>query len=203
MLNLPLALRLEKNKIASTLPWLVLLDVTLPDTSHIRLVRNTDNITYNGYEYTAFEFNLGDTRSGGDARIQGVTVKIANPERALQPVMETYDGLIGCDLSVVVVHAGNLATDHSELTLNYEILTSHSEGDWIAFIVGAENPIRRRFPLLAANPRSCNWIFKGAECAYSGSAATCERTLNFCRSLSNSARFGGRPGISGAPRFIQ
>ena len=74
--------------------------------------------------------------------------------------------------------------------------------DWISFTLGAVNPLRRRFPLYMATPRSCGWIFKGAECAYAGGSASCARTLDACRTLSNSGRFGGRPGITGAPRFV-
>lgn len=199
---LPLALRLAKNQLVSTAPWIVLLALTLPDASVIRLAKNTEDVTFNGHLYTAFAFDLGDAKSGGDAKIQGVTVKVANPGRALQPYLEAYEGLVGCALTVAVVHTDNLAEDHTEITLAYEVLASQADGEWIVFSVGAENPMRRRFPLLAALPRSCNWIFKGAECAYSGSAATCKRTLADCRVLGNSARFGGRPGIVGAPRFV-
>lgn len=202
MLNLPLALRQEKNKLIATGPWLLFLDVTLPDASHIRLVRNTENKTFGGNVYAAFAFELGELRSGGDGRIQGVSLRVANPARALQPYLEAHAGLVGCAVSLAVVHADNLAADHSELTLYWEILAAQSAEDWISFTLGAMNPMRRRFPLYMATPRSCPWIFKGAECAYAGAATTCARTLDNCRTLSNSARFGGRPGIIGAARFV-
>lgn len=202
MLNLPLALRTEKNKLISTAPWLLLLTVTLPDTSVIRLVRNTEDVTFGGNVYTAFAFELGEVGNGGDGRIQGVSLRVANPERALQPYLEANDGLIGCAVTIAVVHADNLGSDYSELTLNYEILAAEPKSDWIAFTLGAENPLRRRFPLYVAIPFSCNWQFGGDECAYAGTATSCARTLAACRTLGNSARFGGRPGIIGAARFV-
>lgn len=202
MLTLPLALRLEKNKLVSTAPWLMLLAVTLPDASVLRLAKNTENVTFGGNTYTAFAFDLGDVRSGGDGRIQGVTLKVANPERMLQPYMEANDGLVGCAVTLAVVHADNLASDYTELTLSYDVLAAESGADWITFTLGAENPLRRRFPLQVAIPFSCNWRFKGEECAYAGSATTCARTLDACRNLANTARFGGRPGITGAARFV-
>lgn len=202
MLNLPLALRQEKNKLVSTAPWLLLLTVTLPDTTVLRLVRNTEDITFGGNVYTAFAFELGEVRSGGDGRIQGVTLRVGNPERALQPYLEAHDGLVGCAVTLTVVHADNLASDYAELTLNYDVLAAEPKSDWITFTLGAENPLRRRFPLYVAVPYSCNWAFKGAECAYAGAATSCSRTLDACRALSNSARFGGRPGIVGATRFV-
>ena len=201
MLNLPLALRLEKNKLVSTAPWLLLIDVTLPDTTHIRIVRNTEDVTYLGNAYTAFAFDLGELRGGGDGRIQGVSLRVANPARAFQPYLEANEGLIGCPVSLVVAHADNLTADHSELTLSWEIITAQPAEDWITFTLGSVNPLRRRFPLHLATPRSCTWLFKGAECGYSGGGTTCARNLDACRALSNSGRFGGRPGLLGAPKF--
>lgn len=202
MLNLPLALRLAKNQLVGTAPWLLLLTVTLPDASVIRLVRNTEDVPFGGHVYTAFAFELVELRSGGDGRIQGVSLKVANPARALQPYLEQYEGLIGCAVTLAVVHADNLAADHSELTLAWDVLAAQPDADWITFTLGMMNPMRRRFPPYMATPRSCAWIFKGAECAYGGSATNCTRTLDACRELSNSGRFGGRPGIIGAPRFV-
>lgn len=202
MLSLPLALRLEKNKLVSTAPWLLLLTVTLPDASVLRLVRNTEDVTFVGNLYTAFAFELGDVRNGGDGRIQGVTLKVANPGRVLQPYLEANDGLVGCAVTLAVVHADNLGSDYTELTLAWDVLAAESTSEWITFTLGAENPLRRRFPLHVAIPFSCNWQFKGVECAYAGGAATCARTLDACRTLANTARFGGRPGIVGAARFV-
>lgn len=202
MLNLPLALRLEKNKLVGTAPWLLLLTITLPDTSVLRLVRNTEDVTFGGHVYTAFAFEIGDVRSGGDGRIQGVTLKVANPGRALHPYLEANAGLVGCAVTLAVVHADNLATDYTELTLSWEVLSTEPANDWITFTLGAENPMRRRFPLHVAIPFSCGWEFKGAECAYAGATTTCARTLDACRALNNSPRFGGRPGIVGSTRFV-
>jgi len=201
MLTLPLALTLEKNKLIGTAPWLILLSVTLPDTTVIRLARNVDDVVFNGNTYTAFAFDLGDVSSGGDGRIQSVSLKVANPARALQPFLEEYSGLVGCNVQLMVVHTANLASDYTELTLSYDVLSSDSAEDWITFTLGAQNPLRQRFPLQAAIPFSCNWGFQSAECAYSGAATSCARTLVACQALNNVARFGGRPGISGAPMF--
>lgn len=202
MLTLPLALRTAKNQLVGTAPWLLLLDVTLPDASHIRLARNTDDVTFDGQTYTAFAFELGELRNGGDGRIAGVSLRVANPQRALQPYLEAHAGLVGCAVQLMVVHAGNLAADHSELTLDWDVIAATSDADWINFTLGAVNPMRRRFPLFVALPASCPWVFRGAECAYSGLETLCARTIDACRARDNAARFGGRPGILGAPRFV-
>lgn len=200
-MTLPLALRLAKNQLVGTAPWLVLLAITLPNETVLRVAKNTENVTFGGNTYEAFAFKLGEVKTGGEGRIQGLTLSVANPERAFQPYLEDYEGLVGCAVTLMVVHADNLTEDHSELTLNWQILATVPKDDWINFTLGAENPFRRRFPLQSVMPRSCNWMFKSAECAYAGGVTTCARNLEACRALSNSARFGGRPGINGAPRF--
>lgn len=202
-MTLPLALRLEKNKLISTAPWLVLVAITLPDTSVIRIVKNTENVTFGGNVYTAFAFELGDQRASADGKVQSLSLKVANPARAFTTYLEQYSGLIGCSLVLTLVHADNLASDYTDLILNWEIMaTSVPDEEWIEFTLGAESPIRRRFPLYVISPLSCNWIFKGVECAYAGAATRCDRSLDNCRTLNNSGRFGGRPGVNGAPRFV-
>jgi phage-related protein len=205
-LALPLALRLEANKLASTLPWLLLLELTLPDASVLRFVRNTEDIVFGGYTWTAYPFTLGDQGQSGDGKVQAVTLQAGNAARALTPYLEQYGGLVGSQVRLIVIHAGNLAADYALLTLAYDILACHisPDGLWVEWSLGAENPMRRRFPTYVVVPLHCAWVarFKGAECAYAGADASCKGTLTDCRLKSNSARFGGRPGITGAPRFV-
>lgn len=204
-LPLPLALRLEANKLVSTRPWLLLLELTLPDTSVLRFVRNTEDITYLGNVWLAFPFTIGDRGESGDGKIQAVTLRISNVERALTSLIEANDGLVGSQIRLIVVHEGSLTEDHSALTLTYTIMATHLPDDiWIEFTLGAESPMRRRFPIFNAIPQHCAWVarFRGAECKYAGSDPTCTGTLTDCRSKSNTLNFGGRPGIAGAARFV-
>ncbi len=203
-LNLPLALRLEANKLVSIAPWLLLCEIILPNASVLRFVRNTDDITYSGYTWTAYPFDLGDTGQSGDGKVQSVTLRASNVARSLTAYLEAYAGLVGCAVRLIVVHAANLTADYSALTLAYTITACHVDEHWAEFTLGAESPMRRRFPIYAAVPLHCSWVanFKGAECAYAGADAHCTGSLTDCRSKSNSARFGGRPGITGAPRFV-
>lgn len=205
-LNLPLALRLEANKLTSTAPWLLLLQVTLPDTSVLRFVRNTDDIAFDGHVWTAYPFVLGTQGQSGDGKVQSVTLRVGNASRALTNSLETYGGLVGSAVELLVVHDNHLTEDYTALTLNYAITATTLPPDetWVEFTLGAESPMRRRFPIFGAIPYHCNWVahFKGAECAYVGADATCTGTLTACRLKNNSARFGGRPGLTGAPRFV-
>lgn len=206
MLDVPLALRLEANKLVQTRPWLVLLELTLPDASILRLVRNTDDIPYNGYTWTAFPFTVDVVGESGDGKVQQVVLRASNVGQALTPYLEANDGLVGCQVRLITVHEGSLAEDYASLTLAYDIVATRLPpgATWVEFTLGAENPMRRRFPPYAAVPLHCQWVanFKGAECKYAGADATCSGSLTACRLKNNSANFGGRPGITGAPRFV-
>lgn len=205
-LALPLALRLEANKLIATHPWLLLLELTLPDDSLLRFVRNTEDITYDGHTWTAYPFTIGDRSESSDGKVQTLVLRASNVARVLTPYLEASGGLVGCQVRLIVVHEGNLAETYSALTLVYDIVATQLPPDeqWVEFSLGAESPMRRRFPLYAAVPLHCAWVarFKGAECKYAGADATCDGSLSACRAKSNSANFGGRPGITGAPRFV-
>lgn len=204
-LTIPLALRLEANKLVGTRPWLLFLKITLPDTSELFLVRNTEDVVYASQTWIAFPFDLGERGESGDAKVPSVTLRISNVERALTPLIEANEGLVGSQVQLIVVHEANLGADYTALTMTYTIIATHlPDNTWIEFTLGAESPMRRRFPLYQAIPQHCSWVaqFKGAECKYAGADATCEGTLNDCRSKLNTPNFGGRPGMGGAPRFV-
>jgi len=206
VLTLPSALLLEKNKLIATLPWVLLLEITLPNATVLRFAQNTENVTYNGQPWTAFAFKLGEQGQSGDGKIQSLSIQVANTARALTPYLEAQSGLVGSQVRLIVVHAGNLGVDYTALTLTYTIMTCTVDASWVSFSLGAESPFRKRFPLYAANPLHCSWAaqsqFKGVECKYAGADTTCAGTLVACRAKSNSANFGGRPGAQGAPRFV-
>ena len=201
-MSLPLALIIEKNKLVSTAPWLTLLAVTLPDTSVLRLAKNTEDVTFGGHLYSAWALDIGDARVSNDGKIPAVAVTVANPARQLTAAFEANSGLVGCAVQIMVVHADNLTEDYTDLTLDLVVISATADDQVLAFTLGAENPMRRRFPPYIVLPRSCPWVFKGAECKYAGGASTCARTLDACTALANTANFGGRPGIVGAPRFV-
>ncbi len=198
MKNLPANLILEKNKLATTSAWLVLLDLTLPDASVIRLARNSENITFGGNVYTAFPFDLNATQSSGRGEIPTVQLRVSNVTRLLQAYIEQYNGGVGFSVKITVVNSALLAENYAELAMTFDVLACQSDSQWITFSLGAPNPLRRRYPLYRAIGNHCNWTYKGRECNYTGGLATCKRTLADCRAHSNSARFGGRPGLTGS-----
>lgn len=197
MKTLPASLLLEKNKLATKNPWLVLLDVYLTDDTELYFVKNTENITFSGREYSAINFEIEPTKESTKGEIPTVTLRVSNVTRILQAHLEALSGAVGSSVTVRVVNAAHLTENYSELEMTLDVLSSHADALWVAFTLGAPNPLRRRFPLYRYIADHCAWAFKGRECNYTGGATSCKRTLDDCRNLNNSVRFGGFKGLSG------
>lgn len=195
MKSLPAELILEKNELASGSAWLILLEITLTDGTVLRLVNNTEDITFGGNAYTAINFELDANKEGLKGEIPSVQLKISNVTRLLQSYLESQDGSIGSDITMYIVNSDNLTSDYAELTWEFEIIATQADAFWVTFTLGAANPLRRRFPLYRYIASHCGWRFKSAECGYVGTYSVCNRTLDDCEDRDNSGRFGGHPGL--------
>jgi len=194
----------EKNKLHSTDPWLILLDITLPDSTVIRLVRNTVDVTFpvGGNTYTAFPFELSIVESNSTGQIPTVTLKVCNITRLLTPHLNDQNGGLESTVVVTVVNAGLLSESYSELDMNFTVMGCEVNSTWVTWTLGMANPINRRFPLFRYLASHCSWTYtKGVpdginiECNATSALTTCNRTLADCVERNNSERFGGWLGM--------
>ncbi|MCK9420204.1 MAG: DUF1833 family protein [Nitrospirae bacterium] len=204
MKNIPASLILEKNKLATSSAWLLLIDVTLPDSGpSFNLVRNNEDISWNGTLYSAFPFELDLPDENSKGEIPMATLMISNVTRALLPYLHQYGGGVGSTVVLHIVNSGHIAENASDLDLTFEVMSTEDDTQWINFKLGAPNPLRSTFPKYRYLAAHCRWTFKGAECAYAGGLTTCGRTLDDCRTRANSTRFGGEPGLdAGGIRIV-
>ncbi len=197
MKNLPANLIIEKNKIASTSPWIVLLEIKVSDTEILRICNNTEDITFQSNTYYAMPFDISATQSNAKGEIPTVTLQVSNVSRMLQPYIEQYAGGVGMQVKLIVVNASYLSENYSELEMVFDILATEADANWVYFTLGTPNPLRRRFPQYRYIAEHCQWNFKSAECGYTGAATECKRTFEWCRLLGNTKKFGGYKGLSG------
>ncbi len=201
MKNLAIALILEKNKLATPNAWLVTIDVAFPApvSSTLYLVNNTDDIVFEGRTYTAFPFDIDATKASAQGEIPQLQLRVSNVTRAMQGYIEEIEGGVGSTVLVRVLNAGHLAENYSELEMTFDVMSAVSEGQWVTFTLGAPNLLRASFPADRYLATHCRFIrhFKGAECGYAGASEICIGTLDYCRQLGNSKRFGGFPGLAG------
>jgi phage-related protein len=211
MLPITLASALQKHQVASTSPWYVLLDV-YPNkndlTTVLRLVRNTDPVTFGGNVYEAFNFDIDSITESTTGALPNVVIRVSNVNRAVQGQLELYSGGIGAQVVLTVVNAADLAGDPAQ-QYTWDILEATADEMWVTFTLGAPNPMRKPFPFGVYLRSHCLFVFntpamqlandpRGCQCGYQGSTTSCDLTLNGangCRAKGNQARFGAFPGI--------
>lgn len=182
--------------------FLVLAEITIPGVEvPIRVVRNTENITWRGYTWQAFAFEVDEINSTSKSTIPRVDLRVGNVNRTMGAYLEQYDlyvkenGAQPVEVAVYVVNTLDLANTSPVTEYRLNLKQPKVTSQWATFTLGALNAFMRRFPNGRVLRNACQYAkFKGTRCGYSGAATGCNRTLTRCRELGNSARFGGFPG---------
>lgn len=175
---LPPNIIIEKNKTASPYSWLILLEITLTDSTILRFVRNNEDITFDGDVYTAFPFEIEPTGEMSKGQIPSITLRVSNITNLLEPFLESLNGAIGSTVKVTVVNSNRLTENYTELELIYDVIATNSTAQWVTFTLGAPNPLRQRFPLHKYLSLHCRFQYKdvedqiGPRCLYPGEIVT-------------------------------
>lgn len=197
--DLPEEIDRIKNALATGSAWLWLLDITIPGVEEIlRLVNNPKNLVYGGNTYTKCNFTLGPWESTKPGEIPRRTLSITNVELVeyMLPYVEDYEGAVGSTVVITPVNSYHLDVDMSSKAQEYKIMRSSPGEKWIAFVLGASNPLLQRFPRDRYQGVYCRFLryFKDVECGYSGEGS-CNGTYAKCKELGNETRFGAELGL--------
>jgi lambda family phage minor tail protein L len=191
-MSLSLAARIEKNKISTDSVWLVLLEIQL--TTPIYLVRNTENIVWNNIEWLAFPFQIGDINDDGKED-PSVTIKVSNISRQVGVIVSDAGGGGGTLVVLRVVNSAFL-DEAAVVEETFQVTKTNIDANWVTFTIGIPIDMQRRFPMRTVLKNFCPYKFKDIECGYAGTEIVCNKTLTRCQALSNSARYGGKPGLA-------
>jgi len=212
MLPLSTAAIAEKNKLANTGAWLVLIQITLPDTTVLPICSNTVNITWptvGGQEYVAFPFEMDTLGESAKGEKPQVVIRVGNVTQEMVGYMELANGGVGSEVIIRVVHSAHLDLTDPEIELVFECVDAWADSQWASFVLGAPSPYDKRWPRSRIMKNFCRYkVFKGDRCGFMGDESLypqapeeadgiygCDRTLTRCRVLENSERFGGAPGV--------
>jgi phage-related protein len=160
---------IERHKLASGEPWLLLMDLAWPGAnpltdSHVRFVRNPDPVTFdandgNGAQvYEPFNFQMGDLSVSSNGSVPETEVQASNVMRALQQTIEQYAGVVGASLDLYAVNTANPAGE-PDLTLSFTVKQTISDAKLVHFKLGASSPLRRLFPIHMYRPNFCIWQY--------------------------------------------
>lgn len=200
--SLSVASVIEKNRISSDTPWLICVDVgvidpltgELVETGHY--VRNTEDISFNGFTYIAASFDIELKEESGSQ--QGVQLAFRDYSLTIQRQMQKYGGGVGFGVTIMVVNAGALNLP-PEVVETFEVVGASSANYNCSFTLGAENSISKSFPRRRQTRDYCQWRFKGEDCGYTGVEPSCDLSLkgrNGCAAHQNIVHFGAFPGIN-------
>lgn len=198
--SLSVASIVEKNKLSSDVPFVVLLEIGVKDATGalmetIYLVRNSEDISYKGQVYTAYPFEISLKSESGS--IPNIKLTAYDYSRAVQQRMQQYGGAVNSDVKVTVLNTDNLDGD-PEIVEYFQVVASSVQGYVVDFSLGAENALAIQIPRRNQLKDRCGWKFGGADCGYVGALTTCDQSLqgaNGCTAHGNEANFGGFPGI--------
>lgn len=222
MKSLPADIIPEVYAVNSSNPWLHLLHVHFP-YEDIYLVRNTEDVEFNGRTYTAFPFDPDIHRETGDpGEIPTRVIRVSNVLQLMEQVLENLGGAVGSTVTWTTVNYKNLASktaaDYADFEVSFEILSTEIDSQWVTFTLGAPFLNLQRFPLDYYDANYCNWVrcyaLAGQECNFSeaenwpggpdlvnypdADASYCDGTLhgpNGCEAHNNQINWGGYVGL--------
>lgn len=200
--SLSVASVIEKNRISSDVPWLIMIDVevvdpaTLTTAETLRLVRNPDPITFNGFKYEPASFDVELKSHAGEQ--QSINLSIRDYTLAVQKKMQDYGGGVGFNVAIMVVNAANLEQP-PEVIEFFQVTGAETANYVCSFTLGSENNISKAFPRRRQMRDFCQWRYRSEECGYTGPMPTCDLSLkgpNGCKAHQNVVHFGAFPGIN-------
>jgi phage-related protein len=205
---LSVATVLEKNKLSSGTPFVVMLDIEVVDPNTgvvvevLHVVRNNEDINYQGHIYVASNFDM-QVKAETGAQPE-TTITIRDMTRDIQTRMQAYGGGVGFNITMMIVNAGNL-TQPPEIEEFFQVTGATAQNYTVSFTLGAENALMVTFPRRRQTRNYCQWRYKDPDtCRYSGTLPTCDLSLegpNGCTVHHNGVNFGAFPGI--APNSVQ
>ena len=183
---------LEKNKLANTQPFLLLLEIEAEGIEEtIRLARNNEDVIFNGQIYQMFPFDIDAVVEDGK-QIPSLSLKVSNATGIIQGYIQSYNGLADAKVKILLVHAAHLDNTTPEMEFDYVINETKYDESWITFAIGSSNDHSYRFPPQRYITNFCSYRYKDIRCGYNGALDECDGTLETCRIPK---RFGGEPGL--------
>lgn len=185
----------EKNKVSQDQPWLLFLTMTnVAKDLTLRLVRNTENITFKGHEYIAFPFEIDSIPEVTIGSLPTLAIKVSNVDRQIQGYIE-QDATFGSGWEVIIslahvsqLNGTTLLNQVAEIEHIFQSLDLIADNEFITINLGVKNPMLVQFPRQQFAGGFCQRTFNdGIGCPYStqgtnGTTYTnCNKTLDSCK----------------------
>ena len=197
--SLSLAQILEKNKLYNSSVYVVLVEIRLSTDSVIRLCNDSKDIEWQGFNWVAFPFDLGDLKDSDGGETQEITLSVSNVLRVMQSYIEQAKGGVDTEVVLRVVNTETLDEAMPLVEEFFGVTETSIDNENISFKLGIGIPLFLRFPERRFLKNFCEFEYGGMECAVKSAVLAqypiCNRTLPDCEKRGNSRRFGGEPSI--------
>ena len=185
------AATLAKNALTNDGAFLIFLEIRYYGLATVRLVRNTDDVKWQGVTWTRFPFAL-ETSSEDGKTIPSMNLQISNCKGMIQQYLQKYNGFCDADVKIMVAYSKNLENPNPEFELDYIVQSSSYDEEWIKFTLSASSELINRYPQGRYIADFCPFRCGDIRCGYTGNDV-CVNTLKSCQVPS---RFGGEPGMT-------
>ena len=193
---------IEKNALASSGIWAILIEIYIPQLDdYIRVTSNNEDMIWNSLTWQSFPFKMDEIGDSTKGEIPQFSISISNINGVVQSYLEEADGGVGSEVRLLIINT-NIVSDVPEVELEFIVKSTNVDATWANFVLGVINPfsitVGQRMLRTGCRYTGANETlngFKGLRCKYSGSETECNKTLTRCRELNNTPNFGGFPGL--------
>jgi len=205
--HLSVASVIDKNRVSSDTPWVILLEIHITDPNTrevvevIRTAKNNENVIFGVDDdgaprvFLAGNFTINIDQRQNEA--PSVSVTAQDQTRYIEQRMDDMAGGVFSECVMFVVNTDRL-DQPAEIEETFQIISSGAKNYVASFSLGSENPLGIQFPKSRQWKDRCTWRFRGYGCQYAGPLATCDYTkdgANGCIAHNNVKRFRGLPGL--------
>jgi phage-related protein len=193
MITMPVSLSEALHKLASDGTILALLEI--PECS-IQLVRNIDDVIWNGVTWNKFWFELDIIEDATTGNVPELNIVTSNIGGFVESQVIANDNFNDCTCIIRLIDSSVLNETTPILEMTFDIIKVTVTRLAVTMKIGSVNPLMHKFPGWLLDGSVCQYKqFKGDLCGYSGSYTTCGRTLADCIQRANQARFGAQLGL--------
>ena len=199
-----------KNAIAtgSRLVWLYEIEVPTNPPTRYRFCPQMEPVTFRENEYSPFPITHDTMKEGADGDLPTLTMTVSNVSREIAGILESYNGLIGQKVKVMLVlMTENQETDPQHplsaiLEWDFKITSMALNAEAASAQLGDISLYEVNVPKNRISKRYCRFKYRDDQCGYMGEFSNCDKSLEGpmgCKAHSFDSpdhpnRFGGFPG---------
>lgn len=169
-----------------------------------RFTSHPGGVTFDGNVFQHFPISHSALSEDGTGQIQKAKLIISNVTREIQAIIDSNDGLRNRQVTITQVWldfiVDTAAFISDVMTISDTVVTEKLATFSLASTLDV---LGIKLPRRSLTRTFCRFRFKSALCGYVGEETTCDKTLNRCRELLISRRFGGFPATPLQKQFLE